>query len=558
MFLDEKRLKDAVRMALLKPTYSVADFYWEDGFFPRLATNNIFENLTLGVISLNALYIAVQTDNDTSTTLLDADPFFQVCEHAFCVYFSFEWFVRFMSFKRKIWGLKDGWFVFDSLLVFMMVSETWVLTVVMVLMGGGGGKSPLGNASILRLLRLLRLSRLLRMLRSMPELLILIKGMVSAGRSVLFTLCLLLIIIYIFAIALTQLTAGTPIGGKYFPGIPKSMVSLLLYGTFCDSLSTVTWEIGDPEQGGLVFACIFLIFVALSALMVMNMLIGVLCEVVSAVAATEKEEGLVNFVRDRMLAIVDQIDQNGDRRISRKEFNQILNNKEACMTLQEVGVDPIGIVDFADFIFEAENEETGEPEERELDFSDFMEEILNFRDSETATVKHFVDLTKVVRAEVKKVEGRMDFALGRTNTKKRASRKSITVSPPSSPPPPATPPTWPPAALPLLQEPESPPAAFTKVKSNGSVASVAPAVLPVLQPDGTHFVESLLLAEMREIEKLGGAALPGMPDELGHDDSDTSSAKLQAWSANTAKFINQTLADLRKMREKHAAGQICH
>jgi len=40
----------------------------------------------------------------------------------------------------------------------------------------------------LRLIRLARLSRLLRLLRSVPELLILIKGMVAAMRSVGFVL----------------------------------------------------------------------------------------------------------------------------------------------------------------------------------------------------------------------------------------------------------------------------------------------------------------------------------------------------------------------------------
>merc|ERR550532_2916939 len=117
-----------------------------------------------------------------------------------------------------------------------MVSETWVMTIILLALGAGGS-SGLGNASVLRLLRLLRLSRMARMaklLRSMPELLILIKGMVSAMRSVFFTLLLLGILIYVFAIAFRQLTADTDAGKIYFYNIPKSMHTLLIDGTIMD------------------------------------------------------------------------------------------------------------------------------------------------------------------------------------------------------------------------------------------------------------------------------------------------------------------------------------
>ncbi|CAK0807435.1 unnamed protein product, partial [Prorocentrum cordatum] len=140
----------------------------------RVATHAAFESLTLLVISVNALWIAIDTDNNPASTLLTAEPLFQIVEHSFCWYFSFEWFVRFSAFKKKRYGLKDAWFVFDSCLVFMMVMETWVMTSILLLAGSGGG-SGVGGASILRLFRLLRLSRLARMLRSMPELMILIK-----------------------------------------------------------------------------------------------------------------------------------------------------------------------------------------------------------------------------------------------------------------------------------------------------------------------------------------------------------------------------------------------
>lgn len=400
-FVDADAMKQAVRMQLLKPLYNVSDLYHESGFFRWLATNKYFESLTLGVITFNALWISIDTDNNKTTVLLDAEPVFIVMENLFCAYFFFEWFVRYMAFKRKRNGLKDTWFMFDSALVFMMVTETWILTAIILIAGGSGLGGALGNAAVLRLLRLLRLSRLAKMLRSMPELMILIKGMVAASRSLFFTMCLLFVLIYIFAIAFTQLCAGTGTVAElqYFTTINKSMYTLLVHGTLLDSLTTVS---GDIAIGNPVIFVVFYCFVCMSALMVMNMLIGVLCEVVSAVAATEKEEMMVNYVKVKMTDTIKCIDQDGDFRISKHEFAEIMQSPMACATLEEVGVDPVGLVDFVDFIFD-----DGDGGDKELDFSHFITVILEMRGSNIATVTDMMNLTKCFRADMKQLDARL-------------------------------------------------------------------------------------------------------------------------------------------------------
>eukprot|EP00928_Gymnodinium_smaydae_P087036 TRINITY_DN71395_c0_g1_i1.p1 TRINITY_DN71395_c0_g1~~TRINITY_DN71395_c0_g1_i1.p1 ORF type:complete len:618 (+),score=93.08 TRINITY_DN71395_c0_g1_i1:100-1953(+) len=401
MFINPDDMKQKVRRTLTKPEYNVADFYWPTGVWRSIATNPLFEHTTLCVISVNAIWISIDTDNNAAEVLLDAEPVFFYAENFFCVYFFFEWFVRFMAFKRKRNGLRDAWFVFDSALVFMMVFETWIMTFFMLISGTGGG-GALGNAAILRLLRLLRLSRLARMLRSMPELMILIKGMISAGRSLVFTMCLLLILIYIFAIMMRQITDGSGVGELYFNSIPESMYSLLLYGTFMDNFGPVCIQMGFGDTGHWIYLILFFLFVAMAALMVMNMLIGVLCEVVSAVASTEKEEMLVSWVKGKMEKIISALDNDGDLQISKDEFSKILENKEACETLFEMDVDPVSLVDFADFIFD-----DGDSNDIDLSFSDFMEVVMSFRGSQGATVKDMFNLMKITRGEMKKLEDRV-------------------------------------------------------------------------------------------------------------------------------------------------------
>lgn len=137
----------------------------------------------------------------------------------------------------------------------------------------------------------------------------------------------------------------------------------------------------------------------------MNMLIGVLCEVVNAVASTEKEEMLVSYVNDKLQRVVKILDADGDNTISKKEFLQILENIDAVRCLQDVGVDVVGLVDYVDTIFEDDNALLDDTEEESnegitLDFTKFMDVVLQLRGTNNATVKDIVDLRKFVRNAV--------------------------------------------------------------------------------------------------------------------------------------------------------------
>eukprot|EP00747_Dinoflagellata_sp_TGD_P050196 gnl/TRDRNA2_/TRDRNA2_146616_c1_seq1.p1 gnl/TRDRNA2_/TRDRNA2_146616_c1~~gnl/TRDRNA2_/TRDRNA2_146616_c1_seq1.p1 ORF type:complete len:244 (+),score=52.46 gnl/TRDRNA2_/TRDRNA2_146616_c1_seq1:22-732(+) len=163
-----------------------------------------------------------------------------------------------------------------------------------------------------------------------------------------------------------------------------------------------------------IFPFIFLLFVMFGALTVLNMLIGILCEVVSAVAAAEKEEMTVHFVETKLREVVTSLDENGDMRICKEEFMQVLENPIAARALREVGVDAVELVDYADFIFSKDSGVDEEEDESDqayvgsradgnamrLSFEDLMCILLQFRGSATATVKDIVDLRKFLNAGV--------------------------------------------------------------------------------------------------------------------------------------------------------------
>eukprot|EP00928_Gymnodinium_smaydae_P097682 TRINITY_DN8907_c1_g6_i1.p1 TRINITY_DN8907_c1_g6~~TRINITY_DN8907_c1_g6_i1.p1 ORF type:complete len:774 (+),score=213.81 TRINITY_DN8907_c1_g6_i1:258-2324(+) len=392
-------MKEKVRQNLLKERRVVTDFYKEEGVYQFIARSNIFDKATLSVIAFNAIWIMIDTDYNDVPVLLDAHPVFIIAENFFCTYFFFEWFVRMMSFRRKLDGLKDAWFCFDSVMVCMMVLETWIFMIVLAVArptpGTENGNSEGGDMGIIRLARLLRLSRMARMgklLRVMPELMIMIKGMLAATRSVCFTLGLLMIIMYVFAIAFVQLTADYPtLSANYFTNVPKAIYTLLIGGIFLDGVGSLTKVLAPHFH----LAAMFYLFVLIGSLTVLNMLIGVLCEVVSAVAATEQEEMLVNYVHEKLSHVMSLLDSDGGGTISKREFMEILENVEAVRCLNDVGIDVFALVDLAEYIFQ--DDDAKNQDDIELDFANFMEIVLELRGTNTATVRDIVGLRKFMR-----------------------------------------------------------------------------------------------------------------------------------------------------------------
>jgi len=227
-----------------------------------------------------------------------------------------------------------------------------------------------------------------------------IKGMMTAAASVGYTLGLLLLITYVFAIALRNLVpADSEIAEEYFSTVPEAMHNLIVYGTFLDALSD--FIIPVKEQSPVCF-CFTWLYIALAAMTVMNMLIGVLCEVISAVAEEEKESMMIDKVNEKFGGIVAELDSNNDGTLSWDEFQRILEFPEALQQLESMNVDAECMVDMAeDFFFDE-----GEPVP--VSFEQFMEMVLDLRGGQQATVENIMALQKRFNKKCFSMKSRMD------------------------------------------------------------------------------------------------------------------------------------------------------
>lgn len=341
------------------------------------ASSSNFQNFTLFVIVLNGLWIGVDVEwNHESlrkNDKLPLEPLSVIVEHAFCFYFTFEILVRIFAFGKG--NMKDPWFLFDFVLVLFMVIETWVMAIIEAIMGGGAD----GILSKFSCLRLLRLTRLTRIMTSLPELLTIVRGIVNATKSVTIVLLFMVLLMYVFAIVFTAqigdpdapehdlepywVRDDDPTGVELFGTMFDSMMSLFTRGLLGDNLAETlvaikdmgganayACEMGEDDDGNPAETCtrsggelwlmwVFILFMCLSAFCLLNMLVGVLCEVI---AETAKEEDESNQISDLQMNIYDSfkaIDESGDNIISKTEWAHMRATESVRKSFLRIGVE---------------------------------------------------------------------------------------------------------------------------------------------------------------------------------------------------------------------------
>eukprot|EP00913_Durusdinium_trenchii_P035621 g33333.t1 len=83
------------------------DLFKTTGWCQAIARNQLFKNMTMVVIVLNAIWIGIDTDLNTSDLEINSPLIFQVVDNFFCIFFSFEISVRFLAYQKSRDAFKD-------------------------------------------------------------------------------------------------------------------------------------------------------------------------------------------------------------------------------------------------------------------------------------------------------------------------------------------------------------------------------------------------------------------------------------------------------------------
>merc|ERR1719324_2298999 len=105
-----------------------------------------------------------------------------------------------------------------------------------------------------------------------------------------------------------------------------------------DNAAPLMTELLFSDKFNFVLAgCIFMSYALLSALLILQMLIGVLCDVVSRVGAEQRDSTAIGLVKQELLGDLKQFD-GGDGKISQQELWQVMNNANSRALLKRLNI----------------------------------------------------------------------------------------------------------------------------------------------------------------------------------------------------------------------------
>lgn len=231
-----------------------------DSFVTRIEASPLFQGSVIFIIVLSALSIGAKT--------YDVPPLFlkimSVLDAGITVFFLAEILLRFSASQDKRSFFKDGWNLFDTLIVI-------------------GSLVPIANAQAVLIGRLLRVFRVLRLVSVVPELRSLINALLKAIPRMGYIVLLMFIIFYIYGAT----------GSLFFSGINEilwgdvsiSMLTLFRVATFED-WTDVMYETMEIYPLSWLF---YLSFIFLTAFVFLNMMVGTILEVMTAEHNSESE-----------------------------------------------------------------------------------------------------------------------------------------------------------------------------------------------------------------------------------------------------------------------------
>eukprot|EP00443_Scrippsiella_acuminata_P125488 CAMPEP_0115766084 /NCGR_PEP_ID=MMETSP0272-20121206/102945_1 /TAXON_ID=71861 /ORGANISM="Scrippsiella trochoidea, Strain CCMP3099" /LENGTH=668 /DNA_ID=CAMNT_0003211995 /DNA_START=45 /DNA_END=2050 /DNA_ORIENTATION=- len=312
-----------------------------------LVTSNPFDYLVCSCIITNAILIGAQCQYNISVVdqgqSLKTPPLFEVAETIFCVVFTAELALRMMCYRLRFFVMADWkWNIFDTVIVTLQLVDV-IMEQALGDEKGNAMPSNMNFMRILRILRLVRIVRLVRVLRYFQELRTMVSSIASSCKSLLWTVILVMLLIYVVGVYLTNLIADEAQSDPDVllrEDIQRHYGSL--FSTFLSLFQAMTggvdWDdLMRPlvEEISPMLAVVFSFYITFSVLCMMNVITGVFCESALGSARADKDKEVKRQVEAAFCAT----DSDGSGRITWKEFTDALTDPKVSECLKAIEID---------------------------------------------------------------------------------------------------------------------------------------------------------------------------------------------------------------------------
>lgn len=220
----------------------------------HLVESTGFQGFIMVVIVLNAITIGIQTAPLSEQAAGALAVFDTVCLAVYIVEAALKLFAWHTAY------FKSGWNIFDFTIVVLCCVPTGIIPF---------------PVQVMRVLRIVRVFRVFRLVSAFREMRVIVEALVRAVPGVGWTVFLLLIVYYVFAVV------GTDLFGQDFPDwfgdLGKSFYTLF------QVMTLESWSMGISRPVMEVFPwawAYFVPFVIISAFIIVNVVVGIIVDVV--------------------------------------------------------------------------------------------------------------------------------------------------------------------------------------------------------------------------------------------------------------------------------------
>jgi len=188
------------------------------------------------------------------------------------------------------------------------------------------------------MLRLFKLTRMARLMKALPELVTQIKGLMRSLRAIASSMTLVGLMVYVWAIMMHMLMkeeveyneALWENSSLSFSTMTSCIWTLLMAGTMMldDSSPLMSSLLFSKKFNYILSGFLFVLYTMMSAMCILQMLIGVLCDVVSTVKAEEQSATAIGLLKQELLASLTACDD-GDGKISEDELLGLIHSPKS-------------------------------------------------------------------------------------------------------------------------------------------------------------------------------------------------------------------------------------
>jgi hypothetical protein len=340
------------------------------------------------LILLNSVFMAIETEYMGEPKLV-----FMCIESVFLVVFTAEIVLRLRS-ERKYYFL-DGWNWLDVLVVaFGFLGTSLDIQDQLYPNAGRDDQGAnLGLGTILRVFRLLKLVRIIKLIRFFSELALLIQGVINSMKTLMWVLVFLGLVTGIFSIIFTKLlghnsniiemarsgscyeeyhrTRNLPSGFKewddqhagaacqlleWFGTVSLSSLSLFMSSTLEMWPAMCRLSMNSDAGGSVFYVPLWLLYIYFTNITLLNLITGVIVETVLQLARSDEIDAIEaqrkekESIRQHMIAIFKQADDDDNEEVTRHEFAESLKKPEVLEHLSVLEINPMDAFDLFDIV----------------------------------------------------------------------------------------------------------------------------------------------------------------------------------------------------------------